>query len=146
VQVDPVRTHAAVGVGATNEELRRVDARDNFVPTHASLRRFLRQIDKRFARDAPVVEAFAAEVVTLDDRDARAGAANGSGDIVAGGTIADDDQVVVIKELLLVGALCRVAGDGPQGSVREGRRYAAAAGAATIMRLWAPPLASVVAP
>src|SRR5688572_30730559 len=42
VEVDAVRTHAAVGVGATHEELRRVDARYDFVPTHASLRRFLR--------------------------------------------------------------------------------------------------------
>jgi len=76
------------------EELDGMDAGHHLVPREALTGGPPGEVDERLAGDAAVVEAFAAEVDAFDYRNALAFSTEGTGDVVAGRAVADDDQVV----------------------------------------------------
>src|SRR5690606_3503412 len=93
---DTVFFEAAVGVGAADEVLGRLDAGDDALP--AGILRSFRDVDERFGGHATIVQAFAAEVLRLDDGDARAAPPEGTRDVVARGAVADDDEVELVHQ------------------------------------------------
>jgi hypothetical protein len=61
----------------------------------------LGRAEQRLGRDAPPIEADAAELLALDDRDVQAELRRANGSDIAAGAGAEDDKIVSIRHWVL---------------------------------------------